>query len=111
MPAKGSRYSREEDKTIREFAGKKTAEEIGTILSRTKHGIHARINHLGISGMLVGENHRSSKLSNLQVQMLVALYCAGFTVNEIHKAAFSHVTLSTVDDVASARTHQERIEI
>lgn len=109
MSKQRERYTTAEDKTIREFAGKKTAEEIGLIIGRTKDSIHNRVQLLRLDGRIRGEDHHASKLSNLQSQMLLVLYQAGFTVNEIHKAAFDHVAISTVNDVASARTHQEVI--
>jgi hypothetical protein len=106
---KGTRYTPVEDATLREYAGKKTAEEIGVIIGRPTSSVHSRMHLLRIPGRLLGENHRGSKLSKLQAQMLTALYQAGFTSNEIQKAAFSHVTVTTILNVANGVTHRSEI--
>ena len=100
------RYTQDEDNALRQYAGKKTAEEIGMIIGRTRNSVHCRLKQIGVSGRLVGENHRCSKLSNLQVEMLVALQQAGFTSYDIHQAAFDHVTITTVRNVTELRTRQ-----
>ena len=105
MNRSGLKYTADEDATIREFASLKTAEEIGIMLSRTTAGIYHRCYFLGIDGRLRGENHKGSKLSKLQVQMLTALHQAGFTSSEIQQAAFNHVAFNTVVNVVNGVTH------
>lgn len=102
------KWTRAEDAQLKTLVGQKTASEIAAIMGRPKNGVHHRIVKLDLDGRMLGESHWNAKLSNLQVQMLVVLHDAGFTVNEIHKAAFNHVSLQTVCDIAAARTRKER---
>ena len=75
-------YSEEEIDVIREFAGKKIAEEIGIMLGRTRDSVLNRASRSKICLRLEGENHRGAKLSNLQAQMvkvreIFCLFCTG----------------------------------
>lgn len=103
--SRGPQYTADEDATVREFASLKTAEEIGIMIGRTASSVYGRCHLLNICGRLRGENHKGSKLSSLQVQMLTALYQAGFTSIEIQRAAFDHVTVTTVINVVTGITH------
>ncbi len=103
--SRGPQYTPDEDATVREYASLKTAEEIGTMLGRTTGSVYSRCHLLGVDGRLRGENHKGSKLSRLQVQMLTALYQAGFTSIEIQRAVFDHVTVTTVVNVVTGITH------
>lgn len=99
-------WSAEEDKTLRELAGKAPAEEIGRILGRPKGGVHHRINRLGLDGRLRGAHHWNAKVTALQSAMIGALYDAGFTVNEIHEALSRPlpIALNTLNDITACRT-------
>jgi len=79
------KYTPAEDRTIREFAGVKTAEEIGLMIDRPKNGVHHRIHKLGLKGHIHGQHHWNAKLNNLQVSMITTLIDAGFSPVEVHK--------------------------
>jgi 3-deoxy-D-manno-octulosonate 8-phosphate phosphatase KdsC-like HAD superfamily phosphatase len=101
-------YTAEEDAILKEYAGKKAASTIAIMIERSTGSIYHRIKKLGLSGKICGEDHHAAKLSNLQTQMILALYQAGFTVTEIHDAAITHVSFGVIDDCVSARTHKTR---
>lgn len=103
---KGLPWERHEDKILRDYAGKKTAPEIAVILDRPTQGVHHRMKHLKLSGRIIGENHWNAKITNLQCQMIIVLYAAGFSINEIQAAAFNHVSVRAVNDLVSARTRK-----
>lgn len=103
---RGQAWTTKEDRLLKQFAGKKTAEELSVIIGRSKHGVHHRINKLGLNGYLRGEYNQNAKLSGTNAQMIQVLYDAGFTANEIQKA-FVNVNISTICDIAAARTWRE----
>lgn len=103
---RGQAWTTKEDRLLKQFAGKKTAEELSVIIGRSKHGVHHRINKLGLNGYLRGEHHKNAKVSSVHAQMIVVLKDAGFTTNEIH-SVFNDVCLFTICDVAAARTWRE----
>lgn len=92
---------------LKRFASSKTAEEIGIILGRPTYSVSGKAVYAGISLKKVGENHRNSKLSDLQVLMVHILCDAGFTPTEIQNAAMPHVTVDTLNDIKFGRTHKE----
>ena len=97
------RYSEEQKATIREFAGIKTAEEIGIMIGRQHSNVLRQGQKLGVSLRVhIGEKHHNAKLTDLQVQMIHALSSSGFRPVEIHKAAFDHVTYDAVYKVIEA---------
>lgn len=106
--AKGKKYTKDEDDFIREWAGKRTAAQIGAHIGRTSIAIVNRFRILKISGKMVGEDHYNSKLSNLQVEMLHALVECGFTGSEIHKAVFKHVTKHHIYDIINSKARLTR---
>lgn len=81
----GRRYTLKEDRVIRKYAGVKSAEEIGMMIDRPRHGIHNRIRKLGLSGHLHGEHHWAAKVDGLRLSMIHTLLDAGFTPSEIHR--------------------------
>ncbi len=100
-------WSPDEVVLLKKYASSKTAEELGTILNRSKYSVCRKAHDSKISMRKIGENHKDSKLSNLQTTMLLVLSDAGFTPTEIHQAAFNHVCLSTINDIKFMRTHKE----
>lgn len=96
MKNRYKRYTTADDATIRKYAGKKTGEEIGIIIGRSRYSVMNRMGFLGVSGRLLGEDHAASKLSNLQVEMLRCLITGGFTACEVHKAMLNHVSMQSV---------------
>lgn len=100
---RGQPWTTDEDKLLKRFAGKKTAEELSMIIGRPKNGVHHRMKKLGLNGYLRGEYNQNAKLSRVHAQMIVVLKDAGFTTNEIH-SVFNDVCLFTICDVAAART-------
>lgn len=106
-----------ERKTLKRLAGTKTAEEIGMILDRTPNAILQMAGKISVSLKKVNENHSGTKMSNLQVEIVRALYEGGFTVLEIHAACFDHVGFSTVKDIVAMRTrttpvaHPDRVPL
>lgn len=107
---KGSPWTPSEDRELRRMAGKIPASSIAVVLGRTKNGVHHRIERLGLDGRLYGENHWNAKIGDLLAGMIGALYDAGYTVNEIHKAVSEaqDVSLPTVNDIAACRTRKGR---
>lgn len=107
---KGSPWTPAEDRELRRMAGKIPASSIAVVLGRSKRGIHYRIKRLGLDGRLYGENHWNAKVSDLLAGMIGALYDAGYSVNEIHRAVSGaqDVSLATVCDIAACRTRKIR---
>ena len=105
----GYRYPEESKAIIRQFAGIKSAEEIGLILGKPTHSIYQQAKKLKVDIKTnVGESHKNAKLSNLQVEMINALTVSGFKVVEIHKAAFNHVAYDTIHAVTAAYNRKTR---
>lgn len=100
-------YSEEEIDVIREFAGKKIAEEIGIMLGRTRDSVLNRASRSKICLRLEGENHRGAKLSNLQAQMVKVLFDAGYNSGEIHKACFDHVSPGCIQGITLGNNRTE----
>ena len=96
------KHTERNKETIREYAGTKTAEEIGLIIGRTQRSVSSLALRMGISLKKIGEDHYKSKLSNLQVEMIHALIEGGFRTCEIHRAAFNHVHVNTIHSVVSS---------
>ena len=88
-----------EDKILKEFASKKTQEEIGIILGRSAQSIANRAYRLKVSMVKKGQNHHDVKLSDMQVEIARALNESGFNACEIHRCCFSHVSLSAVQKI------------
>lgn len=101
-------YTEEEELTISEFAGIKTAEEIGLMIGRTRPSVLRKAERLGLSLRQIGENHYKSRLSNLQVEMINALFAGGFKSCEIHQAAFNHVAANTIYSITSCWSRQTK---
>ena len=100
----GGRMWSEYDKIVlKKHAQTKTAYEIGVMLSRTEVSINQAAFRYKIDMKKRGENHRDSKLSNLQVEMLRSLIECGFSTTEIHKACFDHISCQNVIDISRFR--------
>lgn len=99
-------WTKEEDATLKQFAGIKTASEIAIITGRPKNGVHHRIEKLGLDGRMTGEKHWNAKLSNIQSQMIGVLYDAGFTSNEIYQAMTNtpDISLSQICNICACRS-------
>ena len=95
------KHSAKDEAVIREYAGTKTAAEIGIMIGRSQAAVWNKARALGVCLKKVGEDHYKAKLSNLQVEMINALLVSGFKPHEIHKAAFNHVHYNTVQSVTS----------
>lgn len=95
-------YIEDERSIIRKYAGKKSTHEIAAILGRSYQSIVREAGKMKVSLRLLGEDHYNAKLSNLQVEMIHALYVSGFQIVEIHKAAFNHVSYDTIHAVVHA---------
>lgn len=81
-------YTIDIDQFISNHAGKLTAQQIADQLGVAYGGVLGAMRRLGVSGMLLGENHPRSKLSNLQVAMIFTLVDAGFSKSEIYDSLF-----------------------
>jgi len=101
-------YTKEHEAVIAKWAGIKTAEEIGIIIGRTRASVLQKAPRLGLSLRLIGENHYKAKLSNLQVEMINALFVGGFKPCEIHQAAFNHVAANTIYSITSCWNRREK---
>jgi hypothetical protein len=101
-------YSKEHEAIIAQWAGIKTAEEIGMMIGRTRASVLQKGPRMGFSLRQTGEDHYKAKLSNLQVEMIHALIEGGFRVCEIHQAAFNHVHVNTVHSVVSSWSRVEK---
>ena len=104
------RYTPEMERFISDNAGFLTAQQIADHLCVKKTGIHSAIKRLGLNGRIHGENHHASKLSNLQVAMIITLHDSGFTLNEIYTALFFNhpASMQALSDAIAARTRKER---
>jgi hypothetical protein len=89
-------YTEADEGIIRKYAGIKTAEEIGLMVGRPVNAIHSKASSMKVSVRMIGEDHHSCKLSNLQIEILNALYVSGFKAKEIHQACFSHMSLNAI---------------
>jgi hypothetical protein len=96
-------YSDEEKEIVKKYAQTKTAEEIGLIIGRSRMSVQAWCSVNYVKLRKVGENHNMAVLSNLQSQMVLALYNAGFSATEIRKACFSHVTLGCITGITTGK--------
>ena len=94
-------YLESDDKAIKKWASIKKAEDIAAILGRSRQSLQAHAQRIGVSLKMKGEDYHTSKLSNLQVEMIHALTSSGFKPCDIHKAAFNHVNYDTVHFHAS----------
>lgn len=101
MKRKYSRMTEEEHAIIAEFAGKKTAEEIGLMLGYDRRKILHYANRNGISLQKKGQYHDRAKLTDLQAEMVKALAKCGFSDTEINKACFRHVTRSCISGITT----------
>ena len=101
-------YTEEQEDTIKQFAGIKTAEEIGLMIGRTKHAIYRKASYMDVSLKKIGEDHYKAKLSNLQVEMINSLFMGGFKSHEIHQAAFNHVAANTIYSITSCWNRREK---
>lgn len=99
-------WTKEETATLREYAQTKTQAEIGVILGRSPQSIANRAVKMKINMMKKGENHYGAKLSNLQVEMIRVLNQEGFNAGEIHRACFSHVSMTAVQRVVFFKTRR-----
>lgn len=101
-------WTREEDRLLKELAGKRTALSIAQLLGRPKNGVHHRINKLGLSGHIRGEHHWAAKLSDDMAEMIGALADAGFEPKKIELLVKSShdVSYSTILGICSARCRQ-----
>lgn len=88
------KYTRQEDDLIRQYAGVKTAEEIGAMIDRPKNGVHHRISRLGLKGHLHGDAHWNAKADNLKMAMIHTLMDGGFTSQEIQRMFSEPLNLS-----------------
>lgn len=105
---KFSRYSKAEDDVIREYCGRKTAEEIGLIMGtgRKPCSIMYRATRIGVPLRLSGENHKDSKLSETNAMMIKALFDSGFEQCEILYLLHNHIDISksAVQKIGSGKT-------
>lgn len=103
-------WTETEIQILTEYATTKTSTEIGIMVNKSAAAVRNKAKRLKIRMRKIGENHQDSKLSNLQVAMILTLCEAGFTSPEIHKGAFHHVSLSTIKDIKLMRTHRGNYE-
>ena len=90
-------FTETDDAYIIANAGTMPAIKIAANLERSRSTLQRYANKtLKISLRLKGDLHKSSKLSNLQVEIIKALEVCGFSASEIHKACFDHVNRNTV---------------
>ena len=99
----GRKWSEYDKIVLKKHAQTKTAYEIGVMLGRTKNAVVQASCRYKIKMEKRGENHRDSKLSNLQVEMLRSLIECGFSTTEIHKACFDHISCQNVIDISRFR--------
>lgn len=97
-------WTTDEDRQLKEWAGKKPAWWIAALLGRPQGGVHHRIRRLGLSGMLAGEHHWSAKVDKLQAEMIWTLREAGYTAPEIKKAFGVELSEGSINDIAACRT-------
>lgn len=94
MKSKAERYSIDDDKIIRHFAGKKSALDIGRILGRTRQGVLSRAKKLGVSLMLQGEKHHLSKHSSVMVEWVRVMHEQGIQTSVI--ARYTKIKYRTI---------------
>lgn len=101
----GRAYTFREDCLIRNFAGIKTAEEMGLMLGRTRSSIHHRVKKLGLNGVIHGEHHWASKVDSLKMAMIHTLLDSGFSSSEVHRMFAEPLNLSKdyVSQIARGR--------
>lgn len=101
----GPKFTPEEDRIVRKYAGKKTAAEIGTILGRPAGGVRSRMKRLGVSGLMHGDAHWAVKVDGLRVSMIHTLLDAGFKPSEVHRMFSTplDITYNYVAQIACAR--------
>lgn len=106
---KGSHWTTQEDKQLRNMAGRFSAADIGKAIGRPKNGVHHRMRRLRLDGRMYGENHWNAKVADLMAAMIGSLYDAGYSTNDIHKAISEaqDISLATVCDIASCRTRKK----
>lgn len=94
-------YTKEESDIVRQYSGKKTAEEIGMMIGRTRFSVLNYASKNGIGLRQVGQYHCKARLTDLQAQMVGSLYDAGFSSVEIHKSCFSHVSRGCITGITT----------
>ena len=101
----GRKFTPEEDRIVRKYAGKKSAEEIGTILGRPKGGVRSSLKRQGLKNTLHGDAHWAVKVDALRVSMLYTLMDAGFPPSEVHRMFTTplDLTYNYVAQIACAR--------
>jgi len=99
-------YSEEEEAVIKQYAGKKTAAEIGLMIGRTRHSVLNWACKNNVSLRQVGQYHCKAKLSDMQAQMVTILADAGYTDTEINKACFQHVSRGCISNIMSGSNRQ-----
>lgn len=98
------RWTRDEEKVVRELAGRKTAAEIALILDRPVNGVHHRIKKLGLRGHIHGEHHWNAKVTQLQADMIGVLRDAGFTATQIKDEFNLELSKAAIEDIGACRT-------
>jgi hypothetical protein len=81
----GRKFTPEEDRIVRKFAGKKSAEEIGLILGRPAGGVRSSLRRQGLKNHLYGDAHWATKVDSLRMSMIHTLLDAGFAPSEVHR--------------------------
>lgn len=94
-------YTEEEHITVKQFAGKKTAEEIGLMIGRTRNSVLNYASKNKITLRQTGQYHCRARLTDMQAQMVGALFDAGFSNVEINKACFPHVSRGCITGITT----------
>lgn len=80
-----TRYSEDDDKILKKFAGTKRPLVIAQILGRTRQSVLGRAKKLGLRMMPNGENHHASKHSSTMVEWVRQMHDDGIPTSLISK--------------------------
>lgn len=93
-----------EERFLRDHAGKMTASAIGAVLDRSRQAVHAKAKSLGVNLTQRGEYHWKARLNEVRVQMICALKDSGYTAAQIKEAFNLDAHIHTINDAAAGRT-------
>lgn len=99
-------WTPEEDKVLRELAGKVPASVIAEQIGRPKSGIYHRCKRLDIDLIARAEQHWNCKYDSLMISAMHTLKEAGFTVNEISSLLKGDPSPDYVFQVTDHRTRR-----
>lgn len=88
-------YTPEDTAIVKQWAGKKTIDEIGAMIGVSGHATYEKYSKMGVSFALFNEYHPQCKYSSHDIELIRQLHDEGLGVNEIaRKFEISHQMVS-----------------